>query len=238
MLFFVVCLFFSKSTFSITSFRNIISVKNFLHAGLNLHGFLSSAYFFQTQFFWKILSGRPSVSKTFCMLGKFAWFFVGAYFFQNQLFWKILSGIPLASRTFCMLGKFGILHDFLSSSYYFQNQLFQKILSGIQSVSRTLCMLGKFACFFYRLLIFFKINFFQKFFQEYHKSVKQFESRAGPTFCRAWSGYKTVCKGNQQTTLEGKVKLDMYVICLFMLMLYVPVNNFSVMLDRFPSCFL
>ena len=27
---------------------------------------------------------------------------------------------------------------------------------------------------FWRLLIFFKINFFEKFFQEYHKSVKQF----------------------------------------------------------------
>ena len=33
---------------------------------------------------------------------------------------------------------------------------------------------------FCRLLIFFKINFFDKFFQEYHQSVKQFGSRSGP----------------------------------------------------------
>ena len=48
-----------------------------------------------------------------------------------------------------------------------------------------LCILGNFACFCCRLLIFFKINFFEKFFPEYHQSVKQFGSRSGPTFCRA-----------------------------------------------------
>ena len=32
---------------------------------------------------------------------------------------------------------------------------------------------------------FFKINFFEKIFQEYHQSVKQFGSRSGPTFFRA-----------------------------------------------------
>ena len=35
---------------------------------------------------------------------------------------------------------------------------------------------------FCRLLIFFPINFFKIFFQEYYQSVKQFQSRAGPTF--------------------------------------------------------
>ena len=30
--------------------------------------------------------------------------------------------------------------------------------------------------------------FFEKFFQEYHQSVKQIESRSGPTLCWAWSG--------------------------------------------------
>ena len=34
---------------------------------------------------------------------------------------------------------------------------------------------------FCRLLILFKINFFEKFFQVYHQSVKQFESRSGLT---------------------------------------------------------
>ena len=28
----------------------------------------------------------------------------------------------------------------------------------------------------------FKINFFEKFFQEYDQSLKQFDSRSGPTF--------------------------------------------------------
>ena len=32
---------------------------------------------------------------------------------------------------------------------------------------------GKFTCFFCRLLFFFKINIFEKFFQKYHQSVKQ-----------------------------------------------------------------
>ena len=41
---------------------------------------------------------------------------------------------------------------------------------------------------------FFKINYFKKFFQEYHQSVKQFGSRSGPTFCLAWSGSKLFTK--------------------------------------------
>ena len=41
---------------------------------------------------------------------------------------------------------------------------------------------------------FFKINFFEKFFQKYHQSVKQFESRSGPTFCWASSGSKMFAK--------------------------------------------
>ena len=43
-----------------------------------------------------------------------------------------------------------------------------------------LSMLGNFSCVC-RLLIFFKINFFKKFFQEYHQSFKQFGSRSGQT---------------------------------------------------------
>ena len=37
---------------------------------------------------------------------------------------------------------------------------------------------------------FFKINFFENLFQKCHQSVKQFGSRSGPTFCRAWSWSK------------------------------------------------
>ena len=36
----------------------------------------------------------------------------------------------------------------------------------------------------WRLLIFFKINVFKKFFEEYHQSVKQSGSRSGPTECQ------------------------------------------------------
>ena len=36
-----------------------------------------------------------------------------------------------------------------------------------------------------RLLMFFKMNIFEKLIREYHQSVKQFGSRSSPTFCRA-----------------------------------------------------
>ena len=67
-------------------------------------------------------------------------------------------------------------------------------------------------------------TFFEKFFQEYHQSVKQFGSRTGQTFCQAcqtvWIQNRpdilpgliwvqTVCKGYQQMTQGGK-ELDSY----------------------------
>ena len=42
--------------------------------------------------------------------------------------------------------------------------------------------LGQFCMLFLSSADFFKINFFEKFFHEYHQSVKQFGSRSGPTF--------------------------------------------------------
>ena len=52
-----------------------------------------------------------------------------------------------------------------------------------------LCMLGNFPCFCCRLLTFYKINFFKKFFQEHYQNVKQFVSRLdGHSFCL--SGFK------------------------------------------------
>ena len=56
---------------------------------------------------------------------------------------------------------------------------------------------------FSRLLIFSKSFIFEKFFQEYHLSVKQID----PDQARRLSGLiwvQTVCKGHQQTTLGGK----------------------------------
>ena len=44
------------------------------------------------------------------------------------------------------------------------------------------------------LLIFFKMIFFEKFFQEYHQRGKQFRSRSGLTFCQAWSRSKPLAK--------------------------------------------
>ena len=46
----------------------------------------------------------------------------------------------------------------------------------------------------------FKINFFRKFFEEYHQSVNQFGSRSGLT---CWAGLiwiQTHCEDQQQTT--------------------------------------
>ena len=37
------------------------------------------------------------------------------------------------------------------------------------------CLLSIFLCFFCPLLIFFRINFFEKFFQEYHQSVNSLD---------------------------------------------------------------
>ena len=35
------------------------------------------------------------------------------------------------------------------------------------------------------VFLFFRINFFEIFFQEHHQSVKQFGSRSGPNVCQA-----------------------------------------------------
>ena len=58
----------------------------------------------------------------------------------------------------------------------------------------TLCMLGNFSCFCCRLLTYYKIDFLKKILQGHYKSVKQFGSRSGPTFCLSWSGSKLFAK--------------------------------------------
>ena len=71
-------------------------------------------------------------------------------------------------------------------------------------------MLGDFShvffFFFYHLLIFFKINFFKIFLQEYHpgQGVKQYESRSSATFCWARSGrcYQQIDKVELQAKSE------------------------------------
>ena len=55
-------------------------------------------------------------------------------------------------------------------------------------------MLGIFHALFWHMLTFFKINFFKKFFQKLHKSVKQSETRSRLTFYRSWSGSKVFAR--------------------------------------------
>ena len=64
-----------------------------------------------------------------------------------------------------------------------------------------------FAYIFVICNFFFKINFFEKFFQEYHQSVKQFRTWSGPTLYRARSGSKLFAKvisRGQKLPLAGK----------------------------------
>ena len=63
---------------------------------------------------------------------------------------------------------------------------------GPLRVSNHLLQMFLMKCF--RLLTFFQNIFLQKFFQEHYRSVKQFRSRSGPTFCQSWSGSKLFVK--------------------------------------------
>ena len=57
-------------------------------------------------------------------------------------------------------------------------------LSNFQSSLKSLPPV-KFFLLFLSPVDFFKINFFEKFFQEYHLSVRQIRSRSGLMFCWA-----------------------------------------------------
>ena len=65
----------------------------------------------------------------------------------------------------------------------------------------TLCPLGNVHAFC-RLLIFFKIYFLKKFFQEYHLSVRLDPDQARHFSALIW--VQTVCKSYQQSTLGDK----------------------------------
>ena len=68
---------------------------------------------------------------------------------------------------------------------------FLPFLFQVKHLVLTLCIIlhALFLCCF-----FFKINFFEKLFQEHNQSVKQFGSRSGLTFCQAWSASKLFAK--------------------------------------------
>ena len=84
----------------------------------------------------------------------------------------------------------------------------------------TLCPLRNFY-FFCCLLIFFKINFFEKFFQEYQLGVKQIGSRSCPTLCRAWS------LSNLFAKVEGKrvERFLLYLKVIFLPFFYILGNE-------------
>ena len=64
-----------------------------------------------------------------------------------------------------------------------------------------LCMLGNFSCFCCCVKIFFKINFFKKFFQEHYQSVKWFGFKSDRTnILSALIWVRSVCKGYQPMT--------------------------------------
>ena len=70
----------------------------------------------------------------------------------------------------------------------------------------TLCLLGNFAAFLLSAEFFFKINFFDKFFQEYHQSVKQYGSSSDPTFCGPDFGPNCLQSLSADDTSRGRVK--------------------------------
>ena len=57
--------------------------------------------------------------------------------------------------------------------------------AAVMICALTLCLLGNFVCFFLSSADFFQNQLLEKFFQEYHQSIKEFGPRSGPTFCLA-----------------------------------------------------
>ena len=88
------------------------------------------------------------------------------------------------------------------------------------------------------LIFFFKISFFEKFFQEYHLSVKRFGSRSGLTE-HVLSGliwFQTVCKSYQQTTLVGKESKLIYRLYVSMKQALYFKKLYFIMFYRYYAC--
>ena len=56
-------------------------------------------------------------------------------------------------------------------------------------IFRAFLLIHEYVCW-----VIFKINYFEKFFQKYHQSIKQFGSRSGSMFHGTWSGSKLFAK--------------------------------------------
>ena len=77
---------------------------------------------------------------------------------------------------------------------------------------------------------FFKIKFFEKFFQEYHMCVKLFGSRSGPTFCLNCLQRLSADDTSRQRVNMSDIEIHYIVhisLVLFDLILYVPSTIFQ-----------
>ena len=130
--------------------------------------------------------------------------------------WVCLELALIATETSWNLWKFDLEMLAIITSWTEQESCWSD-WAGVEAyfhlTKLTQCMLGNFSQLFCRLLTFFKLNFFKKFFQEHYQSVKQFGSRSGPTLCWAWSGSKLFAKiisRRQKSPLPGKELISHY----------------------------
>ena len=63
-------------------------------------------------------------------------------------------------------------------------------------------------------LTLFKSNIFEKLFQKFHQSVKQFGFRSGPIECQAWSG-SILSAEDKRITLKIAFKMHFIHVVLF-----------------------
>ena len=78
------------------------------------------------------------------------------------------------------------------------------ITNSLPLMEIILCMLGNFTFLFYRLLIFFKINFFKKFLSGIPSDCQTVWNQIRPDIMSGLIWSQTVNNGCQQTTLAGK----------------------------------
>ena len=89
-------------------------------------------------------------------------------------------------------GKFNF--QGLSKTNLYIQVLFKPVPTIVINCGIRLNLLDNLSCFLSSADIFFKINFFKKFFHEYHQSGKQCVSRSGRSFCPAWFGSNLIVK--------------------------------------------
>ena len=92
---------------------------------------------------------------------------------------------PIVTPTACMASQFACSNQYCVDMSKQCNYADDCGDGSDEYVSITLCPIGNFSCFFCCLLIFFKIKFLEKLFQECDQSVKQFGSRSGLAICCA-----------------------------------------------------